>query len=1146
MKHYFIIISCLLICLNPKAQINALEFGQCYKIGITKNGVYKIDANFLSKKGIDISKINPKNIHIIGNGAGMLPQANKADRSKSLIENSIIVQGEADNKLDKSDYILFYGQGPHKIEFDIEKQSISHKTHVYSDSAYYFLVINDKPGLRIENQIDEINKQSTIIDTYDDYLYHEKDSVNINTKKNSETGKSGREFWGEEFGGVQSLDRSFNLNVNNIVPNSTIKLQTVLIGATKNESSNFKVFLDDIQVQDIDIESVYDYEYAAKGIYKSQEKKLKTNNAKLQKLEIKLRKSTENYPNGFLDFFALNLKRTLIYEDKPIAFRSFESLKTNYTSFTIKSSEPKLIIWDITNPLNPKNQQFRNDASKIFTVNTIDKLKEFLAFTEKDIQPISQLNKINNQNIRQYQSPELIIITKKKYKAAAQKLAEHRIKNSNISTEIIDIDEIYNEFSSGMVDVTAIRDFTKYMYDQPSKRLKYLLILADAASDIRNKGADSDLKRSLPDLIPTYQSRESLDIVKSFCSEDYFGFLEENEGEWLETESDRDNHTLDIGVGRIPVKSVEDAEGMVQKIIYYETKAKTIGKWRTKVTLTADDGDFNLHQLDIEDLTKIIQKKGNSFSTDKIYVDASPRLSGNFLGKLSPVTSNKIYNTFKKGALIFNYTGHGGVKNLSDEKILDRDEIIDWQNLENLPLMVTATCQFGRYDDPLEVCGGEKALLNPEGGAIALLTTTRPVYSSSNKKINEAFYNTVFEPINGENPRLGDVFRLTKNKSFDSIFNRNFTLLGDPSMRLTYPDHKIILNKINGKPITEKKDTLKALETVIFEGELRDFKNNTLLQDFNGQIFFTAFDKETSLKTLGNNANIPMKYSIYQDKIFEGIMSVTNGRFKISLTIPKDIQYNYGFGRIEMYAHNSEKNIDASGVFNNFVIGGSKESIASNNTPPTITAYLNNKEFKNGNKTTKNPLLIAKLKATNGLNINRSAIGHEILAVIDGKTNIVLNEYINSILDNTQEFDLKYQLNNLSIGKHKLSLTIWDIYNNTATTTLEFEVTENNLQKLNTVANYPNPVNSNTKIEIDHNFVGENIETNVTILNVNGKIIGDFENTFKEAESPLIINIPQKFKFIDLPKGIYPYLVKVKSEKTNKTALGSSKLIVID
>jgi hypothetical protein len=1145
MKHFFLIILCLFLCKNTFAQKDALEFGQCFKIGILKNGVYRIDANILTKNGIDISKINPKNIHIYGNGAGMLPQPNAVKRPEALIENAIHVQGEADGQFNKTDYIQFYAQGPHSINFDFEKKLISHKTHLYSDSSFYFLVINDKLGLRIDNRNDENMKQGSLIDSYDDYFYHENDLKNINNK-NNESGKSGREFVGEELSQNTDLNRSFELKINNIIPNSKINLATTVVGTTKNENSNFKIYLNDAQVQEIETEPVYDYEYGAKGALKSLETKLNANNSTLQKIDFKLTKSIDNYTIGFLDKFGLNIKRALNYEGNPFAFRSFSSLQNNYSTFTIKTIEPKLIVWDITNPLSPKNQQFRNESNKIFTINTQNILKEYYVFNEANILPISTFSKINNQNIRNYKAADLLIVTTKKFKKAAQKLADHRIKNDKISVEVVQVDEIYNEFSSGMVDVTAIRDFVKYLYEQPTQKLKYLLIFADAAFDIRNKEADPDLKRAISDLVPNYQSRESLDNVKSFSSEDYFGFLENNEGEWPETESNKDNHSLEIGVGRIPVKTIQEAEAIVEKLIFYDTNQKTIGNWRNKISLTADDGDANLHQKDSEDLAQIIQKTGKSFTADKIYVDAYPRLSGNALGKLSPGTSNKISNTFKKGALIFNYIGHGGAQNLSDEKILTREDIGNWQNLENLPLMVTATCQFGRYDNPGEISGAEKAILNPNGGAIALLTTTRPVYSSTNKKINEAFYNSVFEPINGASPRLGDVLRATKNNSFDSVFNRNFTLIGDPSMKLAYPEHKIVITKIKGKPITEKKDTLKALELVSFEGEIRNFRDKTLLENFNGPLFFTVFDKETTLETLGNNANTPMKYGVFQDKIFDGIVTVQNGKFKVNFTMPKDIRYNYGAGRVEMYTNNIEKNTDANGVFESFLVGGSKPNIEYNKNLPAITLYLSGTNLKKGNKTSKNPTIIANLKSDNGLNINSAAIGHEILAVLDGKTNYILNDYLIPKIDNNKEFDLKYQFLNLPLGKHKLALTIWDIYNNSTTSTLEFEVIGTESENSISISNYPNPINDATTITVDHSFIGENILANVTILSLNGKTIENLDFSFFEAENPLKINIPKNIKFVELPKGIYPYTVKLKSEKTNKTATATSKLIVID
>jgi hypothetical protein len=1127
------------------AQNNALEFGQCYKIGVVKNGIQKIDGAFLKKNNVNLNSLNPKNIHIFGNGSGMLPQANNIKRPSELTENAIYLSGMDDGKFDQLDYLLFYGEAPNKILFDLPNRIISHQTNVYCDTTYYFLVINDKPGLRISNNEDNNINRGKIINYFDDYLYHEEDLKNINNKKD-ESGKSGREFWGEEISQNEGLSKIFDLKAKGILPNSVAKINSSLIGATYNDKSKFKVFFNEELVQEIETEPIYNYEYGAKGANSNQKNTFLVLNPSSQKLEIKLNSNSENYPLGYIDFFGLNVKRNLQYDDYQFRFRTFESIDNDFTTFLIKTNDPKTSIWDISNPLLPKNQLFTIENGSVFTAATKSQLKEYIVFSNNNLIQPSSFKKIANQNIRNYQSPNLLIITAKKFIPAAQKLADYRTQNDNLGVEVLDIEQVYNEFSSGMVDVTAIRDCAKHFYTKSNKKLKYLLLFADASFDIRNKDKDPLIQKILPDLIPTYQSYESLDNVKSFSSEDYFGFLEENEGEWPETEYNKDNHTLDIGIGRIPVRSIEEAERVVEKIIYYDSKQNTIGDWRTKIALTADDGDSNLHQEDSEDLAEILKKKGGIYTPEKIFVDAFPRLSGNTNGRLSPGTSDKIRDTFKKGALVFNYIGHGGIQNLSDEKILTREDIGNWQNINNMPLMLTATCQFGRYDNPGEVSGAEKAILNPNGGAIALLTTTRPVYSSTNKKINIAFYNAAFEGNNGATQRLGDILKATKNNSFDGVFNRNFTLLGDPSMKLAYPEHKIQLSKINNKVIFEKTDTLKALQTVTLEGQIVNLKDNRIKNDFDGQIDIKLFDKETKLQTRGNNANEPMKYGIYQDILFKGKATVKSGQFKVTFTIPKDIQYKYGKGRIEMYASSFAKNMDASGVFSDFVVGGAVDKIKSENTPPSISAYLNNAEYKNGSKTSKNPKLIAQIKSENGLNLNKAAIGHEVTALLDGKTALILNDYIKPIIDNNKEFELAYQFENLSLGQHILSLTIWDIYNNNTSVSLEFEVVENTSTKLISVSNFPNPVSDITKFEIEHDFIGENISANISILNTNGKIISENNYQFNEAESPLKISLPKKIFSKDIPKGVYPYSIKLKTENANKTAIGASKLIVID
>ena len=610
MRQIFLFFLLLLTTAKVIAQQSPLVSGHCYKFGVTQSGIYKIDGNFLKKNGVDISKINPKNIHIFGNGGGMLPQANSAKRPNGLLENAIEITGEEDGKFDATDKILFYGQSPHKILYDAEKQQFSHETNIYSDSTFYFLVLNDTPGLRIKSEASSTQIADTEINIFDDYIFHESELKNL-------IGKSGREWYGEELNSANQFTLNFDLKLNGIVPNTKGKLTTAMVGATIFDKSNFKVFVNDKPVENLSAESINDYIYGAKGAFVKKITDFDLENNTTQKIKILLEKNPENTSRGFLDYWALQLKRPLNIIDELLIFRSVESQKFNYSKFIIGTTK-SIKIWDITDPQIPDNLIFNNDIGNItFTINTKNTLREFIAFTDKSFAIPQSFKAVENQNIRAIQSPELLIITTKKFKEAAIKLADHRFKNDQITTEVVDAQEIFNEFSSGKPDVTAIRDFVKYLYSQTDSKLKYLLLFGDASFDIRNKDGDVTYQKLLSDYIPAYQSRESLDNVKSYSSDDYFGFMDDNEGEWPETEVDHDNHTLEIGVGRIPVKTAAEAQNMVEKLIYYDSKLQTLGSWRSKIVLASDDGDSNLHQKDSEDLGEIIKTKILNYRPEK-------------------------------------------------------------------------------------------------------------------------------------------------------------------------------------------------------------------------------------------------------------------------------------------------------------------------------------------------------------------------------------------------------------------------------------------------------------------------------------------------------------------------------------------------
>ena len=1105
----------LLPIFSIQAQSSVLAQGDWYKIATTRTGVHKIDANFMRKAGIDISKINPQNIRFFGNGGGTLPQANNAIRATDLIENTIEIFGEADGKFDVSDYFLFYAESPHKVLYNADNQRFIHKNNPYSDSVFYFLNISSSNGLRIKNQV--LVPATKTINSFDDFVFHEIDQRNIVGLGGKDLGGSGREWYGESFG--LSSEQNFELKTEGILPNSVIKITSAVLGSSFVPTKITIKLNTDSLVGVQNLNSIINSTYFIKGYENTQTFSTLANGKNTQKLSFIFDKNTQSSSVAYLNYFEIQTKRKLQFYEQQTIVRSVESLANKTSNFVVSQASAQQRIWNISNPLTPENIAFQsNNSEVVFGAETGSILKTFLLFSEKNTLEPNTIQKIANQNLQQSQVPDLLIVTVKNWRKQAERLADFRKKNDQLDVLVVNIDEVYNEFASGKPDLTAIRDFARFLWLKNPQKMKYLLLFGDATFDYKNLIQYASINTNL--MIPTYESRESLDPVESYASDDYFGFFEENEGEWIEESAG--NHTLEIGIGRLPVKTEDEAKNVVDKLVFYANNQKTVGNWREKISFVADDGDGNIHQKDADDISKLTAETSKDLLINKIYVDAFPQIA-TANGAIAPQANKSLNKAVNEGSLIINYSGHGGTDGWTEEKILTREQIQSWRNLNNMPLFLTATCSFGRFDDPGNVSGAEIAMLSPRGAAIGLLTTTRPVYSNTNFLLNSAFYKAFSPKSNNNSLRLGDIMKQTKNNSFSGVINRNFSLLGDPSMKLAFPQDKIVLTKINNQ--SPEKQTLKALSKVQLEGEILNSVNNVRKTDFNGKILISVFDKPSDVSTLNQKKDGKFVYKIYRNQIFEGNIDVKNGLFKVNFIVPKDINYQLGQGRVNFYAVSTDSTIDAIGSYNELMIGGSEATIETDTQAPKI-----------GLSVDENNVLTANISDENGINISQAGIGHEMLLTLNDTLQIVANQYFTSQNDYTKGV-LKYAFGNLPAGTYTVKLKVWDTYNNSAEVTLKFVVENKQFRVLN-VYNYPNPFEDFTNFYIEHNVENQDITFKINVFDGLGKSVFEKEETCYSCDKK--VNLGMNIDPKNWTKGIYFYRISASfsNEKTISTAFG--------
>ncbi len=1114
---------------------SVMATGTWYKFAVDTSGVYKIDRTFLQNLGINVSAVNPKNIKLFGNGGGMLPFKNSDFRHDDLQENAIYVNGEEDGKFDANDYILFYAKGPHqwKDVSSLNLQSINHQQNIFSDQAYYFITVDNGLGKRISSENPLSDNPQTTITTFQDYTFVEKDKINLFA--------IGQQWFGDEFSIQNTL--SYNIPFKNIDPTQDIyiKVRAVAVSSTASSMS--------VKVNG---QSLFALNFPA-VIINSLTKAYATErilpirlNGNSVKIEITYNNNGNPSAKAYLDYIEVLGTKQLMADGKQFSFRNFSSAILNSVAeYRIQNANNVQEVWNITDFLNPKRVANQTVSGNFVFKALGGNLKEFIALNATDYyKPKQVLNpKQNNQNLHALQDLDYVIITQDYLMNQAERLAKFHIENSNLQTKVINLTHIYNEFGSGSKDITAIRDFVKHLYSNassPEKRIKYVLFFGDASYDYKDRIKGNN------NIVPVFEDYESFNNATTFVTDDFFGMMDADEGEM--SISDKQ----DVATGRIPVTTVLEAEKVVSKILnYYSTQS--MGDWRNQITFLADDVDAawdEFLQRDLEKIADSIQSQKPFFNIKKIYADAyKQEISSG--GERYPEVNTEITNAMEKGTLIFDYFGHGGEDGLASERILGVPEIQSWKNFNTLPLFITVTCEFSRFDNPLRPTAGEYVIWNSNGGAASLISTTRAVYINVGGVIND-FLMKVLLSYNNEDYTIAQALMHTKNNLPISTSQRFFVYyIGDPAMKLAIPKPKIVLTKMNGKDFNQPLDTIKALSLTTFEGLVTDNSGN-ILTDFNGTLDATIFDKPIIKSTLRNNYRgagytVPMQFEALESKLFKGKAKVTNGKFNFEFIAPKDIRIAYGKGKVSLYAENQI--IDKSGFDLNIIVGGVNTNAPEDIIGPNIKLYLNDESFINGGNTNQSPILIAKLEDESGINTSVTTVGHDIIAILDGNQSnpIILNDFYETELNTYKKGSLSYQLRNLSVGLHTLTLKAWDTYNNSSEATITFYVVSDAELQLENVLNYPNPFINYTEFWFNHNKPNEPLEVQIQIFTVSGKLVKTIHQTI-QSTGGLARSITWNGldDFGDkIGKGVYVYKIKVKSVISGKKGEKIEKLVIL-
>ena len=1094
------------------ASESELNSGKWVKIQVAEDGIYKLTAADLKKMGFS----NLDKVAVYGYGGWPLDE----DFSTTYIDDvpEVAVWRSAD-------YLLFYGKGPRKWEYSSSDKSFIHTNNPYSNYGYYFVSEKETTGRTMEKAASAAGATLQVT-TFDDYVLHEEELVSVNS--------SGRELYGESF--TSTLSRDFTISV----PGITNDEGKATLSFISRGNGTITMNVDGNALISGSVSVPSDEYEVARELYR--ERAWMADKGETVKVNIGY--STTGHKNVHLNYFRLQMKRQLKVYDNYTFFRSL-SARGNASRFVIQGADASTLVFDVTDGVNPQQMETSLNGTELsFSIPASASLREFVVVKPSQIKAPVTVGEVANQNLHALPQQDMIIIAQPNFTTQAERLAEaHRTKD-NLTVRVVTPESIYNEFSSGTPDATAYRRFMKMFYDRKTSEAdapKYLLLFGDGSFD--NRKLTSAWKSvDMSNMLLTYQTENSLSS-QSYVIDDYFGFLDD-----ADNKKSLQNKKLCLGIGRFPIRTVEQATQMVDKVISY-MENKNTGSWKNNLCFMADDGSntdgFMTEHMEFADqLAGYVESEHPEFLVNKLYYDAYKK---DMTAGTYPDVRSGLQKLLKDGLLLFNYTGHGGTTALSDEKVLTQTDINQF-TYTHLPVWVTATCDFTRFDD-LNTSAGEDVFLNKSSGGIALFTTVRVAYSRPNFPINDNVIRNLFERNNGRRRTLGEVMQATKN-TLSSVYKLGFCLIGDPAVKMAYPEFGMKVTTVNGQSVDGNSISFKALEKITVEGEVLD-ASGQLVTDFTGIVNPTVKDSKvtvTCLKNSNKDDSPAFTFTDYPNTIFIGNDSVRNGKFSFTFTVPKDISYSNLQGKMNLYAVDTESGNEAQGNFDNFIVGGTSDTAETDTIGPEIRAlYLNDTTFVDGGQVNTTPYFVAELWDKSGVNITGSSVGHDMMLVIDESTVLSynLNSYYELLLGEDGTGIVKFPIPALEPGKHTAEFWVWDILNNSTVRTFTFEVVEGLKPFLFDVIATPGIAREQVTFHLMHNRPESRMRVGIMVYDLAGRQLWKHEES---GTSGLFENYTVSWDLTSggarMRPGVYIYRAAISTDNS-KDATKARKFIIL-
>lgn len=1107
---------------NRMVTNSVLNSGDWYKIEIKEQnengnteGMYKITKSFLEGAGINLSGMDARTIKVYGNGGNMLPDGLSEPRPQDLEEMAVYFEGENDGSFDQNDFIAFYGRSINGWKYDTVYNTYSHYINPYSRSNYYWICLNTGGnGKRMQTVGSENNGGAIVPSSFTEKIFQEPEQSNLLNEGN--LWLSIRKNPGGTF--------EWNTTLTGLEGGSDILYNVKMASRCLDNYSNFLVKDDHSTMSELFVQMLPVQGGFGNWIFTEPKSFILNQSQKTNGEQVKLR-ATYYAPiseaEGYQDWFEIIYKRR--FNSAQNDQLMFDSPDTNATvEYNISSfSNDNIKVYDATThsdvkmiqPLNTSASNVRFQKSQ----NGSD-MSRFLVIGQNGYKsPTGISSKINNQNLRGISDgASFLIITHKDFLPAAERLKNKREQGgasdpNYLKTTVVTTEQIFNEFSGGVYDAVALRDFIKYAFENWQERPVHVCLMGDGSLDYKN------LNYQTISWVPCWEfTHPQINQVDGFTSDDFFVHV--SGGSFFPDKPD-------LSIGRIPANSLQEANEYIDKIDAYEN-GNNNGYWKNRMLFVSDDervseGCENVgHLFQIESLAEGYTPQW--VDKVKLYIVTYPSVITP-QGRRKPQANSDIAKYWTEGMLNIHWTGHGSPDVWAHEYILEKDNIISQINNENrYPFVTIASCDMSKFDSPANRSAGELFMITGKKGAIGTLAATRPVYASGNAALMYEVFKYLYVPRDTLllQKRFGTAMFDTKNAIAYGVNDAKYVLMGDPTIRTQMPRFQSHIDSISG--LTG--DTMKALSRIKIYGSILN-PDSSKWTDYNGKLILKIYDVDRQV-TLTDECNITHNFRLNGGIIYSGTQNVVNGQWVAEYIVPKDISYLNQNGRLINYFYNNQA--DGSGINRNFIVGGINPNAEVDTTGPQISMFINNRNFRSGDLVPENFKFIADLFDESGINTT-GTIGHKLEAVIDGNEN---NKYDMTNFYNSdtsyKSGTIEFDFSSLPLGKHTLRLKVWDTYNNSAEREIDFNVTTSGVAQVTDIYNYPNPFKDNTAFTFHHTYPND-VNVKIKVYTVAGRLI-------KEIDRP---NISDKFVMINwdgkdedgetLGNGIYIYKLIVEA-----------------